>query len=121
MLTKKEFGKWGENLAAEFLKKKNYKILAKNIYSKYGEIDLLCQLQGQIICVEVKTRTSNKIDFGILAVTCSKIKKIILTWHWYRSQHSKLPAFMRIEAVVVMVDKNKISYRHFLEINFIDT
>jgi putative endonuclease len=52
----------GENLAAEFLKKKGFQIIARNYRFKHAEIDLIVQQNDWLIFVEVKTRSSN--EFG---------------------------------------------------------
>jgi len=51
-------GNAGENLAAEFLEKKGYEIIARNFRSKRSEIDLIARKNNMIVFVEVKTRSS---------------------------------------------------------------
>ena len=34
-------GAWGEAMAADFLRKKHYKLVATRYMSRYGEIDLI--------------------------------------------------------------------------------
>lgn len=45
----KNRGLWGENKAVEFLKAKNYTILARNYHSRFGEIDIIARKQNTII------------------------------------------------------------------------
>jgi len=52
-------GIWGENLAAEYLKKKRYEILACNYKTRFGEIDLIAKSGNEIVFVEVKLRKSD--------------------------------------------------------------
>ncbi len=58
----KQLGSHGEELALEFLEKKGYKLLKRNLKLFCGEIDLLMQQKDTLIIVEVKTKTSH--DFG---------------------------------------------------------
>ena len=51
-------GAWGEALAAEYLRKKHYKIAAVGYHSRFGEIDLIVQDRKYLVFVEVKTRKS---------------------------------------------------------------
>ena len=37
----KKIGKWGEDLAAVYLEEKGYLILDRNVYTSYGEIDII--------------------------------------------------------------------------------
>ena len=52
------FGRKGENLAAEYLVRQGYRVVEKNYRFKKSEIDLICQKDGLLIFVEVKTRSS---------------------------------------------------------------
>lgn len=62
MATSKLSGAWGEALAAEYLRKKRYKILAQGYRTRFGEIDLIAQNKKCLVFVEVKTRKSG--DFA---------------------------------------------------------
>ncbi|MEK7103865.1 MAG: YraN family protein [Patescibacteria group bacterium] len=48
-------GAIGEEVATNYLKKKGYKILARNFKTKWGELDIVAQKNKTIIFVEVKT------------------------------------------------------------------
>ena len=49
-------GAWGEAIAAEYLRKKRYKLVASGYHSRFGEIDLVAQNKKNLVFVEVKTR-----------------------------------------------------------------
>jgi putative endonuclease len=59
MTDKIETGSIGENLAAEFLIKKGFRIVARNYRWKHAEVDLIIQREEWLIFVEVKTRNSD--------------------------------------------------------------
>ena len=48
-------GNAGEEMAAEYLRSKNYQIIGRNIFYPFGEIDILAKDGETIIVVEVKT------------------------------------------------------------------
>ena len=52
-------GAWGEALAAKYLRKKRYKIVATNYRSRFGEIDLIVCNRNYLAFVEVKLRKSD--------------------------------------------------------------
>jgi putative endonuclease len=52
-------GNKGEKLAADFLEKKGFTVVARNYRFKHAEIDLIVQRNDWMIFVEVKTRSSN--------------------------------------------------------------
>ena len=56
MENRKLTGAWGEACAAEYLKKKKWRLLARNYYVRGGEIDLIAENRRYLIFVEVKTR-----------------------------------------------------------------
>jgi putative endonuclease len=55
-------GKLGEELAAEYLVKKGYKVIERNFSTRFGEIDLICLDKDTLVFVEVKTK--NGTNFG---------------------------------------------------------
>jgi putative endonuclease len=58
-----ELGKFGEELAVEFLQQNGYKILETNWTFQKAEIDIIAQKENILAVVEVKTRSS--IEFGL--------------------------------------------------------
>lgn len=58
MTDKIETGSLGENLAADFLAEKGFKVVARNYRWRHAEIDLIVQRENWLIFVEVKTRSS---------------------------------------------------------------
>ena len=74
-LYKKLLGRQGEQLVCKYLKKNGYKILEKNYVCKFGEADLICQKDDNIVFVEVKTRTNVRYGMPSEAVGYAKQKK----------------------------------------------
>ena len=73
MNDKKELGKRGEDLASEFLEKENYEILDRNFRCAFGEVDIVGCKNGEIVFVEVKTRTQD--IFGMPAEAVNGMKR----------------------------------------------
>ena len=70
-------GKWGEETAEEYLIQKGCKIIARNIRTPYGEIDIIAKQNDITIFVEVKTRTSNKMGLPEESITQRKREHMI--------------------------------------------
>lgn len=70
------FGAFGENLAAEFLTKKGFEILARNFRCGKNEIDLIVKKDNVISFVEVKTRRGLEFGHAAEAVTRAKQKEL---------------------------------------------
>ena len=93
------FGREGEQIAAEFLQKQGYKIIAGNFHTPYGEIDIIARDARQLVFVEIKTRSSDRFGSPQAAVTKSKLQKIIKSAHIYMSAYGKQS--FRIDVVAI--------------------
>ncbi len=69
-------GNKGEELAANLLQDKGYKILYRNYKSQLGEIDIIAKEKEVICFIEVKTRSSDRFGSGSEAVAHTKQRKI---------------------------------------------
>ncbi|HXC61421.1 MAG TPA: YraN family protein, partial [Nitrospiria bacterium] len=56
----RQFGIDGESLAAEFLRKKGYRILERNYRTQRGEMDIIAEEGGALVFVEVKARRGDQ-------------------------------------------------------------
>ena len=60
-------GREGEEIAAKFLENKGYKILERNYYTRFGEIDLICShstSSGREVLYFVEVKLKHGDDFG---------------------------------------------------------
>lgn len=71
-----DVGAWGEIEAEKFLLNLGYSVLAKNYRFKHLEVDLICQKEGFLIAVEVKTRTKDQVVSPLQAVNKTKQKNM---------------------------------------------
>ncbi len=78
-------GSWGEALAAEYLRKKRYKLLDANYRCKYGEIDLIVCDRKYLVFVEVKLRKSAKFARAAEFVDVYKQNRLRTTAQMYLS------------------------------------
>ncbi len=92
-------GHWGEAAAADFLRRKHYKILACNYRSRFGEIDLIAQKKDMIVFVEVKTRRNEHFALAREYVTNRKQERILASAQiWLEQNQTTLqPRFDVIE------------------------
>ena len=80
-------GAWGEAVAAEYLRKKRYEIVAVSYHSRFGEIDLIVQNKKYLVFVEVKLRKSADFAAGRDYVNRQKQDRIRITASVYLSQY----------------------------------
>lgn len=86
MLTKLK-GRWGEELAGAYLKKKGYKLLGMNYSCRFGELDLIAFNRKYIVFAEVKLRGSPHFAQAREFVTRSKQERIIKAASMWLAQH----------------------------------
>lgn len=80
-------GPWGEALAAAYLRKKRYSIVAAGYRSRFGEIDLIVRNKQYLVFVEVKLRKSDTFASAREYVDRRKQDKLRVTASLYLSQH----------------------------------
>lgn len=80
-------GPWGEALAAEYLRKRNYTIVASRFRSKFGEIDLIAKNRHFLVFVEVKLRKDSRFAQAREFVDRKKQDRIRMTAMYYLSQY----------------------------------
>ncbi|MGI6251099.1 MAG: YraN family protein [Anaerolineaceae bacterium] len=97
----KQFGNWGEKVACEYLEEKGIRIVATNIHSRSGEIDILAQDEYGFRLIEVKTRSNSTFGKGEESVSKPKIDRIIATWELYKLKHPDLPENAQIDVIVI--------------------
>ena len=92
-------GAWGEALAAEFMRKKHYKLVAAGFTCRFGEIDLILSNRKYLVFAEVKLRKNGDFAAAREYVDRHKQDRIRMTASMYLSQYpTKLqPRFDVIE------------------------
>ena len=80
-------GAWGEQIAAEYLRKKHYKLLAAGYRCRFGEIDLIVSDRKYLVFVEVKLRKSAQFAKALEYVDRRKQDRLRTTAEMYLSQN----------------------------------
>ena len=102
-MNKRKEGSKYEDAAAEYLENSGYKILERNFYTHFGEIDIIAWKDGMIVFVEVKYRKDTKNGYPEEAVDAHKQKKIRETAAYYVYKN-RIPEHtpMRFDVVAVL-------------------
>jgi len=98
-------GKKGEKLAATFLERSGYELIAANYRSGRGEIDLIVKRANMLVFVEVKARLGNRYGYPEEAVTPKKSAKLIETAEAYL-QATGWTGMIRFDIVAVDLTEN---------------
>lgn len=69
-------GSVGEDMACAYLTRRGYRILERNYYSPYGEVDVIASRAGWLVFCEVKARSRGDITEALEAVDLAKQRRI---------------------------------------------
>jgi putative endonuclease len=102
MRAKDELGRYGEEIAARHLLAAGYTIHDRNWRCDSGELDIVAQMGGVLVFVEVKTRASTR--FGLPAEAISSVKAQRIRGLSLRWLVARRPVFaeMRFDVLSVM-------------------
>jgi len=107
----KALGAKAESLAATLLETKKYRILQRNLRTKFGEIDILAQDGNTLVIVEVKAKTSDRFGSAIEMVTKAKQRKLILLTHELQMTHQT--ESVRVDIVTVDQAADQPELKHY--------
>lgn len=101
-----DFGNKAEELAADYLQKKGYQILARNFRYQKAEIDLIAEFQDTIIIVEVKARGIDALIEPHEAVNKRKIRLIVFAADEFMKERNRDQP-VRFDIISVLPDKSE--------------
>ena len=95
-------GARGEEVAARFLRRLGYRILARQAREEHGELDLIA-LDGRVIVfVEVKTRSSAEVGHPAEAVDLRKQQRMTRAALAFLRKHRLLENPVRFDVIAVL-------------------
>ena len=106
-----KLGQAGEDEAVQYLIDNNYIILHRNWRTGSKELDIVAKKEGEIVFVEVKTRSNEYFAKPEDAVTPKKIKNIMLAAHSYLNKY-QVDLEPRFDIITVMGQRNCFHINH---------
>jgi len=94
-------GRWGERFAADYLAQAGYTVTEHNYRTPHGEIDLVAQKGGELVFVEVKTRTSSSLGPPEISISKRKQAHLLASVAYYIQQNSNPPLTWRIDVIAI--------------------
>lgn len=91
-------GNIAEERACEYLVSLGYRIIDRNVYNRFGEIDIIALKSNVLHFVEVKSGTT--YESAVNNITRSKLQKLTRTIQTYQQQ-KKLNGDFCIDALIV--------------------
>lgn len=112
MAAHNELGRTGEDEACFYLLHAGYEILARNWRAGHLEIDIVANVFGEIVFVEVKSRRDDRFDQARQAVTLSKKRNLVAAAHAYIAKHQlELP--YRYDIITVVGTERPFRVTHY--------
>ena len=113
---RRALGARGEQLAADHLRRLGYEILARNVRTRHGEIDVIAVDRGALVFVEVKTRrvSAGRVATGIEQAPLSglgarqraRLRRLAAAWLANRDRPRPKAATVRFDAIGVSIDSH---------------
>jgi putative endonuclease len=109
-------GMRGEKAAARFLKRRGYKIVARGVRSRLGELDLVAVQDRTVVFVEVKTRAGTDAGQPLDAVTPEKQRRLTQAALAFLKYRGLLEERSRFDVVSVVwpVDAREPAIEHIV-------
>ncbi|HZK27862.1 MAG TPA: YraN family protein [Thermoclostridium sp.] len=102
-----ELGKMGESYASDYLKKRDFHILAQNYrVGRLGEIDLIATKNEQIFFVEVKSRTGYSFGTPAEAVSYKKQRTIRNVAACFLKEYGKSDIEVHFDIIEIIMTKD---------------
>ncbi len=98
---KNETGRYGEKLAAQYLLKKGYQIVAANWRCALGEIDLIARQADTLVFVEVRTRRASSTAAAFESIIARKQKRLHRLAEAYLAQQGLYESAWRIDLIAI--------------------
>ena len=115
-MDRKVSGFFAEDYAAKLLTLKGYKILKRNFWTPFAEVDIIATKDRVLVFVEVKARWSSKFGKPEEAVNFRKLERIRRAGELFALQNKKLFKKMRIDVVSLVFEKNKLVSQRIINV-----
>lgn len=110
MTSKKDIGKWGEDLACQLLVSQGYAIVERNWKMNHLEVDIIASKDNMMVFVEVKTRRAADTD-PVEAVNRRKRQRTIGAADVYLRSHPFALEY-RFDIISVTGEPGQVQIEH---------
>ena len=101
-MNRRAYGDAGEQAACDFLDRKGWKILERNVRRGPGEIDIIACRRKAIAFIEVKRRSSLRFGQPAEAVNTPKQRRILQAAALYLQENGLMDREIRFDVIEVL-------------------
>ena len=105
-----EKGRLGEDIASKYIISKGGKIIEQNYRTKVGEVDLIVRINGELVFIEVKSRSNVNYGYPSEAVNDKKKRKIINVAKYYILDNELTDVSIRFDVIEIYLRTKKINH-----------
>ena len=106
-----QLGEEGEKIAVNYLKSRGYIIHHTNWRMSHLEVDIIAEDNGELVFIEVKTRSSDKYGEPEEAVNDQKEKDLLrLASVYLENLQLEVPARFDIISIIISIGKSSITH-----------
>ena len=99
----RDIGRKGETEAIKYLHAKGYQIIEQNLYTHWGEIDIIAKKDKKLSFIEVKTRTGQNKGKPYDSVTSTKIKHLMRPIRLYLLQNNYKDYKLSLDVISILL------------------
>jgi len=103
-MDRRAVGSAAEDAAARALAARGYLIVARNVRSRGGELDIVCLDGDCFVFCEVKARRPSGFGVALEALTLTKRRRLVRLAQTYLARRGRRDAPYRIELIAVDLD-----------------
>jgi putative endonuclease len=111
---RRALGRRGEELAADYLRRRGYSVVERNARTRYGEIDLVVRGRRALVFVEVKTRRISRTQSaprddqaplaGLGTRQRARLRRLAAAWLADEQRSRPFAETVRFDAIGVVID-----------------
>ena len=106
-----QLGEEGEKIAVNYLKSRGYIIHHTNWRMSHLEVDIIAEDNGELVFIEVKTRSSDKYGEPEEAVNDQKERDLLrLASVYLENLQLEVPARFDIISIIISISKSNITH-----------
>ena len=110
--TTNDFGELGERIAARWLERSGWRVLARRFRAGRRDIDLVVARDGLVAFVEVKARTGDAFGDQVEAVHQRKQHSLTRSAQVWVGRHGRDGEQYRFDVVGILMRDRKVFVRH---------
>jgi len=102
---RKATGAHGEQLAADYLRRQGYEIVARNWRCAKGEVDIIAREGETLVFVEVRTRRGTRLGSPEESITPAKQARLVSVARTYLAETDCAADDWRIDVIAIVLDR----------------